>query len=148
MTGIREAIHNIENFVGVFPNAASEEYCERCISRFNLIDEGLPGHGGRVLSRQEYESGVPQTDKDSDVYEITKEVNDTNDTNDTTEFNEIVSNATAFLYMTEDYSQNRLNKSEIIVALHILRDSIVSYLESSKNNINDIQQQEQQEGPS
>jgi len=63
--------------VGVFPNAASEEYCERCISRFNLIDEGLPGHGGRVLSRQEYEPGVHQTDKDSDVYEITKEVNDT-----------------------------------------------------------------------
>ena len=86
-------------------------------------------------------------DEDTEEFE-TKEVNDTNDTNDTTEFNEIVSNATAFLYMTEDYSQNRLNKSEIIVALHILRDSIVSYLESSKNNINDIQQQEQQEGPS
>ena len=62
----------IKDFVGVFPNAVSEEYCQRCISRFNLIDKGLPGHGGRVLSRQELEPGVPQQKKDSDVYLLTE----------------------------------------------------------------------------
>ena len=67
----------VENFVGVFPNAVSEEYCERCISRFDLINKGLPGHGGKVMSRQEFEPGVHQIAKDSDVYEITKDVNDT-----------------------------------------------------------------------
>ena len=66
----------IENFVGVFPNAASEEYCQRCIDRFNLVANGLPGHGGKVLSRQEYEPGVPQQKKDSDVYLLCEEVTD------------------------------------------------------------------------
>ena len=67
----------IKDFVGVFPNAASEEYCQRCIAQFELVNKGLPGHGGRVLSRQELEPGVPQQKKDSDVYELTQEVNDT-----------------------------------------------------------------------
>ena len=67
----------IENFVGVFPNAASEEYCERCISRFNFIDSSLSGHGGRILSRQEIGEVVAPTQKDSDIYDLTLEVNDT-----------------------------------------------------------------------
>ena len=66
----------IKDFVGVFPNAASKEYCQRCIDRFDLIANGLPGHGGKVLSRQEMEKNVPQMSKDSDVYNICEDVND------------------------------------------------------------------------
>ena len=62
----------IKDFVGVFPNAASEEYCQRCIAQFDLVNKGLPGHGGRVLSRQEIEPGMPQQKKDSDVYFLTE----------------------------------------------------------------------------
>ena len=66
----------IENFVGVFPNAVSEEYCQRCIAQFEFINKGLPGRGGRVLSRQELEPDVPQQKKDSDVYLLCEEVTD------------------------------------------------------------------------
>ena len=69
----------IENFVGVFPNAASEEYCERCISQFNLIDSGLSGHvgaGERIYSRQELEPDILQSQKDSDMYLVCEEVKD------------------------------------------------------------------------
>ena len=62
----------IKDFVGVFPNAASEEYCQRSIAQFDLVNKGLPGHGGRVLSRQEIEPGMPQQKKDSDVYFLTE----------------------------------------------------------------------------
>ena len=46
------------------------------------------------------------------------------------EFSEIIANSTAFLYMTEDYENDRISKVDIIQALHILRDSIESYLTS------------------
>ena len=62
----------IENFVGVFPNAVSEEYCQRCIAQFEFINKGLPGRGGRVLSRQELEPSTPPMAKDSDVYFLTE----------------------------------------------------------------------------
>ena len=66
----------IKDFVGIFPNAVSKEYCQRCIAQFELVNKGLPGHGGRVLSRQELEPGVPQQKKDSDVYLLCEEVTD------------------------------------------------------------------------
>ena len=65
-----------KDFVGIFPNAASEEFCERCISRFNIINDGLPGHGGRVFSRQQFQRDVPRIEKDSDVYDLAQETND------------------------------------------------------------------------
>ena len=66
----------IKDFVGIFPNAVSKEYCQRCIAQFEFINKGLPGRGGRVLSRQELEPGVPQQKKDSDVYLLCEEVTD------------------------------------------------------------------------
>ena len=62
----------IKDFVGIFPNAVSKEYCQRCIGQFELVNKGLPGHGGRVLSRQQIEPDVPQQKKDSDVYFLTE----------------------------------------------------------------------------
>jgi|10_taG_2_1085330.scaffolds.fasta_scaffold07841_11 hypothetical protein len=50
-------------------------------------------------------------------------------------FNEIADNATAFLYMKEDYSLQRITKDDMHHALHILKDSIISYL-------NDIEEDE------
>ena len=50
------------------------------------------------------------------------------------EFSEIIANSTAFLYMTEDYSNQRISKQEIHQALHILRDSIESYINSLDMN--------------
>lgn len=46
------------------------------------------------------------------------------------EFDEITGNATAFLYMKEDLLNERISKGEMLSALHILRDSIESYLNS------------------
>ena len=58
------------------------------------------------------------------------------------EFSEIIANSTAFLYMTEDYENDRISKVDIIQALHILRDSIESYL-TSQDMKEDGQEQEQ-----
>ena len=63
-----------------------------------------------------------------------------------TEFSEIIDNSTAFLYMSEDYSNERISKMEINQALHILRDSIESYLNSVNTNEKETKQQEPIEG--
>lgn len=47
-----------------------------------------------------------------------------------TGFDEIIRNATAFLYMKEDFTNQRISNNEMSTALHILRDSINSYLNS------------------
>ena len=60
-------------------------------------------------------------------------------------FGEIVGNATSFLYMHEDYSNHSISKNEMSGALHILRDSINSYLNSSDGH--EQQENQQQESP-
>ena len=50
------------------------------------------------------------------------------------DFSELVGNFTTFLMMNEDMENQRISKEEIFDALHILRDSINSYLEDSEEN--------------
>ncbi len=64
-----------------------------------------------------------------------------------TEFNEIIGNATALLYMNDDYTKERISKEEIQSALHILRDSINSYLSSSIDEDGKETNQPEQEEP-
>ena len=59
----------IENFMGIFPNAASKEYCERIITRFDYIQESQSTGRGKVWSRQEGE-GVSSIEKANDTYFI------------------------------------------------------------------------------
>ena len=58
-------------------------------------------------------------------------------------FNEIADNATAFLYMKEDYSLQRITKDDIHHALHILKDSIISHLNNIEEDETDETEQRQ-----
>ena len=50
------------------------------------------------------------------------------------DFSELVGNFTTFLMMNEDMENERISREEIFNALHILRDSINSYLEDAEKN--------------
>ena len=50
------------------------------------------------------------------------------------DFSELVGNFTTFLMMNEDMANERISREEIFNALHILRDSINSYLEDAEEN--------------
>ena len=41
------------NYIGIFPNAVSKEYCERVIRRFEFVKETKFGERGKIYSRQE-----------------------------------------------------------------------------------------------
>jgi hypothetical protein len=57
----------IKDFMGVFPNAFSNEYCERVIDHFHWIQK-TRGYGeGNIVTRQDHEQAL-STDKDSDMY--------------------------------------------------------------------------------
>jgi len=63
----------IEDFMGIFPNAASKEYCNRIITRFNYLQDTQSiwaGNGGRgkIWTRQEHENGIPSVIKENDTY--------------------------------------------------------------------------------
>jgi len=59
----------IENFMGIFPNAASKEYCERVITRFDYMHESQSTGRGKVWSRQDAE-GISSIEKENDTYFI------------------------------------------------------------------------------
>ncbi len=60
----------IENFIGIFPNAANKEYCEKIIHRFEYI-KNTQGSGRRkILTRADSEMGIPSTLKENDTYFI------------------------------------------------------------------------------
>ena len=62
------------NFIRSFPNAASKEYCEKVISRFEYLQESQStwGNTGRrkISSRQESESGISTILKDDNQYAL------------------------------------------------------------------------------
>jgi len=70
-------------------------------------------------------------DIEDNVEEIEYEVDEISEIKQLPEYDEITGNATAFLYMKEDLLNQRISKEEMLAALHILRDSIDSYLNSS-----------------
>ena len=66
-----EEEENNKDFIGIFPNAASKEYCEKVITRFEYIQESQSAWGstgrGKIWSRQEGE-GISTILKDDDTY--------------------------------------------------------------------------------
>ena len=58
----------IKDYMGVFPEAATQKYCEDLIKWFEY--NNTEGSGGRknTVSRQEHEEGVSKTHKDSEIY--------------------------------------------------------------------------------
>tara|TARA_R110002020_G_scaffold198185_2_gene399361 strand:+ start:1618 stop:2094 length:477 start_codon:yes stop_codon:yes gene_type:complete len=67
-------------------------------------------------------------DTEDNIEEVEIETPPDEELTESTEFDEIMGNATAFLYMKEDFANQRISNHEMFTALHILRDSINSYL--------------------
>jgi len=60
--------HTIKDFMGIFPNAASKEFCEDLIKWFEYNNKEGSGGGKKTQSRQEIENGISKTEKDSEIY--------------------------------------------------------------------------------
>jgi len=58
----------MKDFMGIFPNAATKEYCEKVIKWFEFNKKGGFGGQRRTQTRQEKEPGIQKKDKDSDQY--------------------------------------------------------------------------------
>ncbi len=56
-----------EDFIGMFPNAATKEYCNLVVEWFEYIKESKGTGRGKIISRQELE-GVSSVNKDSNLY--------------------------------------------------------------------------------
>ena len=57
----------IKDFIGIFPNATSNEYCEMVIDHFNWIQK-TRGYGtGSIRNRQEHDN-ISSLQKESDMY--------------------------------------------------------------------------------
>ena len=59
--------HTIKDFMGIFPNAASKEFCEDLIKWFEHNNKEGRGGGKKTLSRQQIEKNVSKTNKDSEI---------------------------------------------------------------------------------
>ena len=59
----------MEDFIGIFPDAASKEYCEKVINRFDYLQEvqGTTCRRGKIWTRQETNEG-PSTLKEDNAY--------------------------------------------------------------------------------
>ena len=58
-----------------------------------------------------------------------------NELHDETDMAELVSNATSFLMMQEDFSNDQVSKDDVIGALSILKDSIESYIRQNTEEV-------------
>ena len=58
----------VEDFIGIFPNAATEAYCDKVIKWFEYNKKGGFGGQKRTRTRQENKPGPPQIKKDSELY--------------------------------------------------------------------------------
>ena len=82
----------IKDFMGIFPNAFSKEYCDKLIEHFDVVQETRGDGVGGILTRQKLEGALPMS-KDSDVYFFETEPDITvleSNTGLLQEFNEIV----------------------------------------------------------
>ena len=57
----------LKDFMGIFPNAASKEYCEKIIHQFDYIEKTHPTARGRIWTRREEEEVSPLF-KENDTY--------------------------------------------------------------------------------
>jgi hypothetical protein len=55
--------YGIEDFIGVFPNVVTKEYCAEVINHFEYMNSI-----NRVVSRQQLESNIQQINKKTDTY--------------------------------------------------------------------------------
>ena len=62
--------HTIKDFMGIFPNAASKEFCEDLIKWFEHNNKEGIGGGKKTLSRQQIEKNVSKTSKDSEIFGV------------------------------------------------------------------------------
>ena len=58
---------NIDNYIGIFPNAATPEYCDRIIKRFEYLKKTRPQGRGKIWTRQESED-VDTLSKNDETY--------------------------------------------------------------------------------
>jgi|TARA_Y100000031_G_scaffold127130_1_gene144620 hypothetical protein len=58
----------IKDYMGIFPKAATQQYCEDLIKWFEYNNKEGSGGGKNTVSRQELENGISKTDKDSEIY--------------------------------------------------------------------------------
>ena len=63
----------INDFIGVFPNTVSKEYCEKVIKHFEWIQKTRGYKHGGILTRQQHEKGVLTSKKESDMYYFEEE---------------------------------------------------------------------------
>jgi len=61
------SIQVVNNFIGIFANAASKEYCERIIQRFEFVKEIQSEGRGKIWTREESE-GSSKIYKDDSTY--------------------------------------------------------------------------------
>jgi len=58
----------MKDFIGIFPNAATKEYCEKVIKWFEFNKKGGFGGQRRTRTRQENEPNTSKINKESDQY--------------------------------------------------------------------------------
>tara|TARA_R100000306_G_C4357809_1_gene133694 strand:- start:204 stop:836 length:633 start_codon:yes stop_codon:yes gene_type:complete len=58
----------IKDFIGIFPNAFSKDYCDKIIYRFNYLQRRGQTGRGRVMTRQEHENPTPTVLKEDSSY--------------------------------------------------------------------------------
>ena len=56
------------NMIGIYPNAATVEYCEKIIHRFEFLKETCSEGRGKIWTRQEHEEGIHKVQKDNETY--------------------------------------------------------------------------------
>ena len=59
-------LDTIKDFIGIFPNAVSKEYCNEVINHFQFVQKTRGGGLGNIVTRQDH--GAPRMMKDSDMY--------------------------------------------------------------------------------
>ena len=68
----KEKNNSNQDFIGIFPNAVSKEYCENVIDHFDWVQK-TRGYGrGNITTRQELDE-VLTVDKESDMYFLENE---------------------------------------------------------------------------
>lgn len=135
--GFSVSVNRDEAFIVVhnsntFSDEMSQSYTQTEIRE--LIGVLLDVH--EEMEEEDQETEEDQMGLFDNIEETTDEViiPETEEVTSDADFSELVGNCTTFLMMNEDMENERISKEEMFDALHILRDSINSYLEDAKEN--------------
>lgn len=124
---------------GLFSQDEIREFISLLLEVHDYMEEELIEENQMKLFDEENLDDTIETEEI--VYDVAIEPSSTHRNGD---FSDIVNNSTAFLYMMEDYTKEIISTDEVEKALHILRDSIESYL-TDIHEKTDGQEEEQQE---